>query len=89
MRGKVLKFFRQMAGYTVEDLIKASGLSRSYISALENNKKNESIRVLEVYAKIANVKVSDILKIQEDFETENWDLIKLRQEIAKAIYLKE
>lgn len=47
------------------------GLSQSYISELENNKKQPTIDILDRYAKLFNMKKSTLMLFVESLEEEN------------------
>ena len=85
--GTVLQNIRVFSGFDSKEFAKEIGFSISYISSIENNNKKVSMRILNEYARVAGVKTSTIIRIQEDSEIEKWDIKKLRKEIAKAIYL--
>lgn len=59
--GEKLKYLRKLRGMTQEDLISRTGLSRSYISELENNNRNPSLPTLEKFASVFGVDKSYLI----------------------------
>ncbi len=85
--GTLLKTFRELRGIDRNEFHNESGFSRSYISAIENNKKeNPTTNVLQMYAKICDVRVSTILRIQEDSERYSWDNKETVKKVGEALY---
>lgn len=59
--GERIKGFRKEKGLTQQELAKSTGLSRSYLSDVENNRKNPSIRTVESIAKKLNTTLCELL----------------------------
>ncbi|GFI11542.1 hypothetical protein IMSAGC007_04019 [Lachnospiraceae bacterium] len=59
--GEALRLLRIFNGYKSAELVKMLGLSQSYVSELENNKKQPTLVVLERYAKVFDMKKSTLL----------------------------
>ena len=74
--GDALKYLRIFNGYKSAQLAEELGLSQSYISELENNKKQPSIEVLDKYAKFFNMKKSTLMLFSESLES---DKVKMKQ----------
>ncbi len=66
--GEALKYLRLFNGYKSAQLAEELGLSQSYISELENGKKQPSIEVLDRYAKLFNMKKSTLMLFAESLE---------------------
>jgi len=60
--GGNIKRIRDKKGMTQGDICRAVGMDRSYMSAIENGKKNVTLGVLEKLAKALNVSVDELLK---------------------------
>lgn len=69
--GEALKLLRIFNGYKSAQLAEMLGLSQSYISELENNKKQPTIDILDRYAKLFNMKKSTLMLFAESLEAEN------------------
>jgi transcriptional regulator with XRE-family HTH domain len=70
MIGDTLKRLRNIYGYKAIELSKELGISSSYLSEIENNKKVPSIDLLQKYASIFGIKASSLLRIVEVYEAE-------------------
>ena len=81
--GEALRLLRVFYGYTSSQLADLLDLSQSYISELENNKKQPSLDVLDRYAKLLNMKKSTLLLFAESLENEK-DKMDKRQKVAYA-----
>ena len=55
MIGDVLKRMRIIYGYKAKDLSSELGVSASYLSEIENNKKQPSLELLQKYADIFGI----------------------------------
>ncbi|AGR47416.1 DNA binding protein [Brevibacillus phage Emery] len=60
-----LKRLRLIYGYTATEMSKELGISTSYLSEIENNKKQPSLELLECYASVLGLKKSSILLLAE------------------------
>jgi len=60
--GGNIKRIRDKNGMTQGDICRAVGMDRSYMSAIENGKKNVTLGVLEKLAKALDVSVDELLK---------------------------
>ncbi|MED1786646.1 helix-turn-helix transcriptional regulator [Brevibacillus laterosporus] len=63
--GNTLKRLRLIYGYTATEMSKELGISVSYLSEIENNKKQPSLELLECYANVLGLKKSSILLFAE------------------------
>lgn len=81
--GEALKLLRIFNGYKSAQLAEMLGLSQSYISELENNKKQPTIDILDRYAKLFNMKKSTLMLFAESLEEENKKMEK-KQKVAYA-----
>lgn len=61
MLGERLRAFRERRGLTLQEVASRSGLSRSYLSELENGKKQPSIKALEALADALNVALDALM----------------------------
>lgn len=60
--GGNIKRIREKKGMTQGDICRALDMDRSYMSAIENGKKNVTLGVLEKLAKALDVSVDELLK---------------------------
>ena len=58
MIGDTLKRTRKIYGYTATELSRLLEISPSYLSEIENNKKQPSLEILERYSKTYGIKLS-------------------------------
>ncbi len=56
-----LKALRTARNLTIDQLAEISGLSKGYISLLENNKRQPSSEVLSVLSQSLNVKITELI----------------------------
>ena len=68
MIGDALKRIRTIYGYKANELCGLLGISPSYLSEIENNKKQPSLELLSRYSKIYGIKLSSLLLLSETFE---------------------
>lgn len=68
MIGDVLKRTRTIYGYKAMEMSALLGISTSYLSEIENNKKQPSLELLEKYAKIYDIKLSSLILLSENIE---------------------
>ena len=81
--GEALRLLRIFCGYKSTELAKMLGLSQSYVSELENNRKQPTLDVLDRYAKVFDMKKSTLLLFAESLEDEN-EKKDNKQRIASA-----
>jgi DNA-binding XRE family transcriptional regulator len=68
MIGDVLKRTRTIYGYKATEMSSMLGISASYLSEIENNKKQPSLELLEKYAKIYGIRLSSLILLSENIE---------------------
>lgn len=68
MTGEVLKRMRAIYGYKAKDLCQELDISPSYLSEIENGKKQPTLELLERYAKIFNIKLSSLILLSERYD---------------------
>ena len=81
--GEALRLLRIFNGYKSAELAKKLELSQSYVSELENGKKQPTIEVLDKYAKVFEMKKSTLMLFAESLEGEEIKNDK-KQRIARA-----
>lgn len=81
--GEALKLLRIFNGYKSAELANMLGLSQSYISELENDKKQPTIDVLDRYASVFNMKKSTLMLFVESLESDDREK-KGKQRVAYA-----
>lgn len=68
MIGEVLQRMRKIYGYKAIEMSEKLGISNSYLSEIENNKKKPSLELLEVYSNVFEIKVSSLILMSEKLE---------------------
>ena len=71
MIGDILKRTRMIYGYKASEMSKLLQISKSYLSEIENNKKQPSLELLEKYSKIYGMKLSSLILLSENYEEAN------------------
>lgn len=81
--GEALRLLRIFNGYKSAELAEMLGLSQSYVSELENNKKQPTMDVLDRYASIFDMKKSTLMLFAESLEKDKEEKDR-KQRIAYA-----
>lgn len=68
MIGDVLQRLRKIYGYTGAEMSKNLGISVSYLSEIENNKKPPSLELLEKYSAVYEIKLSSLILLSENYD---------------------
>ena len=68
MIGDVLKRLRIIYGYKASEMCKKLNISPSYLSEIENGKKQPSLEHLQKYADILGIKLSSLILLSETYE---------------------
>lgn len=68
MIGDVLKRTRVIYGYKASEMSSELGISASYLSEIENNKKHPSLELLQKYADIYGIRLSSLILLSENME---------------------
>lgn len=68
MIGDVLKRTRTIYNYKASEMSELLEISPSYLSEIENGKKQPSLELLEKYAKIYGIKLSSLILLSENFD---------------------
>lgn len=84
MVGDVLKRTRSLYGFNASEMSSMLGISNSYLSEIENNKKQPPLDLLERYAKVLGIKASSLMLLSEYFD-ESLKLGRGRDFIARAM----
>ena len=71
MLHEALKTMRVFHDLTQTELAEKLGISKSYLSEIESNKKTVSLHLLEMYSSIFNVPLSSILFFSENMNSNN------------------
>jgi transcriptional regulator with XRE-family HTH domain len=69
MLNESLRLIRVFHDMKLTDLSKDLGVSVSHLSEVEKGKKNPSLKLIEKYAKVFDIKPSAIMSFSEDIET--------------------
>ena len=81
MNGEVLKRLRAIYGLSAKEFSQRIDISPSYLSEIENDKKQPTLEILEKYAHLFNFKLSSLILLSENFDdvkykSKNDDLIR-------------
>lgn len=68
MIGEILKRLRRIYGYKAVEICNHLGISPSYLSEIENGKKQPSLDLLKKYAQLFGIKLSSLILLAESFE---------------------
>lgn len=68
MIGDTLKRIRGIYGYKASELSSLIGISSSYLSEIENNKKQPSLELLQKCADVYGIKLSSLILLSESYE---------------------
>lgn len=68
MIGEVLKRLRKIYGYKAVVVSNHLGISASYLSEIENGKKQPSLEHLKKYAQLFGIKLSSLILLAESYE---------------------
>ena len=71
MIGDTLKRTRMIYGYKASEMSELLQISKSYLSEIENNKKQPSLKLLEKYSEIYGIKLSSLILLSENYEEAN------------------
>lgn len=91
MLGEALRLIRVFHDSKTAELAKALGISPSYISEIENNKKTPSLDTLKKYADYFDTTVSAIMFFAEDLEKDKASPAKAaaRKKLIKFLQIIE
>lgn len=81
--GEALRLLRIFNGYKSAELAELLEISQSYVSELENNKKQPTMEILERYAKVFEMKKSTLFLFAESLEMDKNKLDR-KQRVAVA-----
>lgn len=86
MIGDVLKKTRAIYGYKASEMSSMLGISNSYLSEIENNKKQPSLELLQSYSTILGMKLSSLILLSENFEEAS--KLNKSQDFIKSMMLR-
>ena len=85
MIGDVLKRIRIIYGYKASEMSSELGISASYLSEIENNKKQPSLELLQKYADIYGIRLSSLILLSENMEKSGKGTVFVRNMMAHLI----
>ena len=71
MIGDILKRTRAIYGYKASEMSELLQISKSYLSEIENNKKQPPLDLLKKYSDIYGMKLSSLILLSEYYEEAN------------------
>lgn len=80
--GETLKLLRIFFGYKSVEMAKKLNISQSFLSEVENCKKNPTLELLNQYSKVLNIKVSTIVLLSESLENDKNSKKDIKHNIA-------
>lgn len=80
--GETLKLLRIFFGYKSVEMAKKLNISQSFLSEVENNKKNATLELLNQYSKVLNIKVSTIVLLAESLENDKSSKKDIKHNLA-------
>ena len=91
--GKVLKLFRVNGmQLKINEVAEKTDLNSTYISNVEKGNKNPSLESLNKFSEAYNIPASEIVRIQEETEENNWTdekIIEEFHEVKKRFMVEE
>jgi len=84
MIGEALRLLRIFNGYKSAELAKKLDISQSYVSEIENNKKQPTMEILDRYANVFGMKKSTLLLFAESLEDDPNMREDKKQKVARA-----
>lgn len=84
MIGEALRLLRIFNGYKSAELAEKLGISQSYVSEIENNKKQPTMDILDKYAGVFEMKKSTLLLFAESLENDVEMQNDKKQKVALA-----
>lgn len=84
MIGEALRLLRIFNGYKSAELAQKIEISQSYVSEIENNKKQPTMEILDKYAAIFDMKKSTLLLFAESLEDDIEINSNKKQKVAQA-----
>ena len=84
MNGDALRLLRIFNEYSATDLSEKLGISKSYLSEIENGKKQPTLELIDKYAKVFNMRPSTLLLFAEAIEDDPECAAGNKQRVARA-----
>lgn len=72
MNGQALKLIRVLNNTKSKDLAKELDISPSYLSQIENNKRNPTLKIIEKYAEVFEMRTSTLVFLLEEYEKQSF-----------------
>lgn len=79
---ETLKLLRIFFGYKSVEMAKKLNISQSFLSEIENGKKNATLDLLNQYSNVLNIKVSTIVLLAESLNDEQSSKKDIKHNIA-------
>lgn len=80
--GETLKLLRIFFGYKSVEMAKKLNISQSFLSEVENCKKNPTLELLSQYGKVLNIKVSTIILLAESLKNDEKSKKDIKHNLA-------
>ena len=85
MIGETLRYLRVFNDYTMVQLSQELQLSQSYISEIENGRKQPTLQVIDKYSEFFNIKPSTIMLFSESLDQDKkYTESGMKQRVAYA-----
>ena len=82
--GEALRLLRIFNGYKSAELAQKLGISQSYVSEIENSKKQPTMEIFDKYANVFDMKTSTLLLFAESLEKDSTIQKSQKQRVALA-----
>lgn len=86
--GEVIRIFRIANDWNIKEFAKKNKVSSTYITEVEKGNKSPSLKILQKFAEVLKVNLSDIFCIYEKSEENKWNFQKTLYEVLR-IYITE
>ncbi len=88
MLGNALRKVREFHGFGLGEAASQLELSKSYLSEIENGQKTPTLKVLEKYAELFDIPVSNLLFFSEKMKDDEGPIEHRTRQIASEKILK-
>lgn len=72
MNGEALRLIRILNNIKSKDMAEKLGISSSYLSQIENNKRRPTLEIIEKYAEIFEMRTSSLIFLLEEYQDKSF-----------------
>ena len=88
MIGEVLRLIRVIEGIKANDMAKKLGISPSYLSLIENEKKRPSVELIEKFAGVIGVRPSQVMFFYEELNNPETTNSNILPKMTRPLFMK-